>query len=154
MKSIFKRILICVSLAGALSVVSCSEKDATEPLPEYLQVTAHNISGNWMLQEWKSNPLVDGTQMYIKFIRDEKEFEMWHTTDSFSDIPHYVKGEFNLTTDEDYGAVINGKYNNDEGLWGHRYSVKELTATQMLWVALDDPEFTQLFVRVDAIPFE
>lgn len=141
-------------MAGALSAVSCSEKDATEPLPQYLEVNAHNISGNWMLQEWNSKPLADGTQMYIRFIRDDKAFEMWDTMDSPSDIPHYSTGEFNITTDVEYGSVLNGKYDYDQGLWKHLYSVQELTSTQMLWVALDDPEFTQLFVRVDAIPFE
>lgn len=149
-----KGIMICCLLAGALSVVSCTKKDAVEPAPVYLDVNAHNISGNWKLQEWNSVPLQEGTEMYIKFIRDDKEFEMWQTMDSFSDIPHYVTGEFNITTDVEYGAVINGKYHYDEGLWQHRYSVKDLTADQMLWIAVDNPEFTQLFVRVDEIPFK
>lgn len=155
MNSIFKRILICVLGFGTIaSVVSCNEKDATEPAPVYLEVNAHNISGSWMLKEWNSAPLQEGTQMYVKFIRDDKEFQMWQTMDSFTDIPHYVTGEFNITTDLDHGAVINGKYHYDEGLWQHRYSVKDLTSDQMLWVAVDDPQFTQLFVRVDEIPFE
>lgn len=154
MKSIIKRILICGLFAGALSIVSCTEKDAAEPQPVYLDVNAHNISGYWKLEEWNSAPLQEGTEMYIKFIRDDEEFEMWQTMDSFSDIPHHVTGEFNITTDVEYGAVINGKYHYDEGLWQHRYSVKDLTSDQMLWVAVDDPEFTQLFVRVDGIPYE
>lgn len=154
MNSIFKRILMCVFIASAISAVSCSKKDLAEPAPVYLDVNAHNISGNWKLQEWNSSALKEGTQMYITFHRDEEAYEMWQTMDSFSDIPHYVTGEFNITVDVENGAVINGKYDNDEGLWQHRYSVKDLTADQMLWIAVDNPEFTQLFVRVDEIPFK
>lgn len=154
MNSFFKRILVCVSLLGAVSVVSCSDKDETQPMPVYLEVNAHNISGNWMLDQWNSAPLQDGTEMYIRFIRDDKEFQMWQTVDSFSDIPHYVTGEFNITTDMENGAVINGKYHYDEGLWQHSYYIKDLTEDQMLWVAVDDPQFTQLFVRVETVPYE
>lgn len=154
MTNFFKIILVCVSLAGAISVVSCSDKDATQPMPEYLEVNAHNISGNWKLEQWNSAPFQDGTGLYINFIRDDREFHMWQTMDSFSDIPHYVTGEFNITTDPALGAIINGKYHNDEGLWQHRYIIKDLTADQMLWVAVDNPEFTQLFVRVETIPYE
>ena len=58
------------------------------------------------------------------------------------------------TTDPMNGAVINGKYDNDEGLWQHSYMVKDLTATEMTWIAVDDPNFIQHFVRVESIPYD
>lgn len=154
MNNIFNRIMMCLCLVGALMTISCTDnKDESQPMPEYLDVNANNISGSWQLKLWNGNELEEGTEMYIHFVRNDQTYQMWQTMDSFNDIPHYVTGEFNIVTDEENGAVINGKYDNDEGLWQHRYSVKDLTADQMLWVAVDDSQFTQLFVRVDEIPY-
>lgn len=153
MNTIIKRFLICFILPAALILNSCDES-ASEPVIEYLEVNANNISGNWKLQDWNGSSLAEGTQMYIRFVRNDQTYCMWQTMDSFNDIPHIVTGEFNITTDVEFGAIINGRYDNDEGLWQHRYSITDLTATQMTWTAVDDPQFVQIFVRVDEIPFE
>lgn len=152
MNTIIKRILLCILFPVALMAVSCTEK----PLEtiEYLDVNSNTISGNWQLDSWNGSALAEGTKMYIKFVRNDQTYQMWQTMDSFSDIPHYVTGEFNITTDPMNGAVINGKYDNDEGLWQHSYMVKDLTATEMTWIAVDSPDFVQHFVRVETIPYE
>ena len=152
MNAIVRRILLFILFPALLMAVSCTEK----PLEviEYLEVNSNTISGNWQLDSWKGSALAEGTEMYIKFVRNDQTYRMWQTMDSFSGIPHYVTGEFNITMDVISGAVISGKYDNDEGLWQHSYMVKDLTATEMTWVAVDDPDFVQHFIRVESIPYE
>ena len=48
---------------------------------------------------------------------------------------------------------MRGTYDYGEGLWSHKYLVKELTETSMKWIAVDDPAFIQKFVRT-SIPSE
>ena len=67
-------------------------------------------------------------------------------------MPHVVTGNFNIETDVEKGAIIRGIYDYDEGYWSHEYEVNELTEDTMTWVATDDPNFVQKFVRVEAIP--
>lgn len=153
MNSIIKRVLICVCLAGAFAAVSC-ERVEDNPKPVYLEVNANNISGCWQLVQWNGDVLAAGTEMYIEFIRNDRTFRMWQTMDSFQDIPHLVTGQFNIMTDVEYGAVINGKYDNDEGAWQYQYSVQNLTEDDMQWVAVGDPSFVQYFRRVEKIPYE
>ena len=56
--------------------------------------------------------------------------------------------------DVELGAVIRGNYDHDSGDWAHRYVVKSLTASTMVWVAKDDESFVQVFGRIDEIPVE
>ena len=50
------------------------------------------------------------------------------------------------------GAIIRGMYDYDSGDWAHRYIVKSLTASEMIWVAKDDENYVQKFERVESIP--
>ena len=45
-------------------------------------------------------------------------------------------------------------YDYDSGDWAHRYIVKSLTATRMVWVAKDDQTYIQEFERIESIPVE
>lgn len=152
MNNIIKRVLICAAFAVAL--VSCVSKEDAEPQPVYLEVNANNISGNWQLVEWNGGALNEVTYMYVKFIRNDKTFKMWANMDSFTDVPHYSTGEFSIDTDEEFGAVITGKYDYQAGFWSHDYIVNDLTEESMIWVARDDQNFVQKFVRVESIPYE
>lgn len=126
---------------------SCSNDK--EPAEEFLDVTAHNISGDWQLVQWSNNTLADGTYVYINFTRRNQRFTIYQNEDSF--LPRKIEGDYNITTDEELGAIIRGKYDFN-GDWSHRYIVKDLTAKSMIWIAVDDPDNVQLFERCDSIP--
>lgn len=150
--NIIKRILIIAVSVAAL--VACSNREGTEPVPEYLDVNANNISGNWKLETLNGASLAGNTFMYVQFVRNDKTFSMWYNMDSFTDVPHHSTGEFNITEDIEHGDLIQGKYDYDGGMWAHIYIVKDLTADQMTWVALDNPDYIQTFVRVDEIEYD
>lgn len=152
MNKIFKKIFICIAMSSALIATSC-EKEPAQVI-EYLDVNAHNISGNWKLDKWNDAPLAEGTEMYIKFNRNDQTYEMWQNMDSFADIPHYVTGEFNIVSDPETGSLLYGKYDYDQGGWQYTYIVKELTDNSMMWVAKEDPTFIQHFIRVAEIPYD
>lgn len=148
-----RKISILASLIASLIIAGCTKQEV--PVVEYLDVTANNISGNWKLAKWGNSELTDGTYMYVKFTRNGKTFDMWQNMDSFSNIPHYSFGNFNILIDEERGAYIIGEYlPQDTGFWKHNYLVKDLTKDTMTWVAMDDENFVQHFVRVDSIPYE
>lgn len=140
---------IAVILLSAFAFCSCVEKE--EPIV-YLDVNAHNISGSWQLQEWNGTVLDESTYMYVNFVRNDRTYTIYQNLDSFKDVPHVVTGSFFIETDVELGAVIRGSYDYDSGDWAHRYIVKNLTATEMTWVAKDDETYVQKFVRVDTIP--
>lgn len=146
----FKLSLLLVAAAMTIAV-SC-EKQELPSQPVYLEVNANNISGQWELSEWNGAPLAEGTYVYLDIVRNDKKYTMYQNLDSFADVPHIVSGTFNLDTDPVIGTVIRGNYDHDAGDWAHRYIIRQLTASSMVWVAKDDPEFVQLFVRVDSIP--
>ena len=79
---------------------------------------------------------------------------MYQNLDSFNDVPHVVTGSYYIDTDVELGAVIRGNYDHDSGDWAHRYIVRSLTASKMVWVAKDDATFVQEFERIDSIPVE
>lgn len=140
---------IAVILLSAFAFCSCVEKE--EPIV-YLDVNAHNISGSWQLQEWNGTVLDESTYMYVNFVRNDRTYTIYQNLDSFKDVPHVVTGSFFIETDVELGAIIRGNYDYDSGDWAHRYIVKNLTATEMTWVAKDDETYVQKFVRVDTIP--
>ena len=139
---------LAILLAAAL-LASCAEKE--EPIV-YLDVNAHNISGSWQLQEWNGTVLDESTYMYVNFVRNDKTYTIYQNLDSFKNVPHIVTGSFFIETDMELGAIIRGNYDYDSGDWAHRYIVKDLTATEMTWIAKDDETYVQKFVRVDSIP--
>lgn len=143
--------LIKTLLAICLSILltSCnktSSKDGIEPL---LEVNYNNISGNWSLEMLNGKTLLDGTFLKLKLERSEHTFELSTNLDSFQDVPHNMTGTYALSVSAQDGAVIEGKYDHDSGFWSHDYVIERLSASSMLWVALDDPDLTQLFKRTE-----
>ena len=132
--------------------MSC-EKEQHDIQPEPLEVNTNNISGKWELVEWNGAPMAEGTYVYMDIERG-KTYTMYQNLDSFSNIPHVITGSYNLATDPELGAIIRGSYDHDNGDWSHRYIIKDLYENEMLWVAKDDPSFTQKFRRVSTIPVE
>lgn len=136
----------------AVASMACNKIDDPQGNgPEPLEVNTNNISGKWELVEWNGAPMAEGTYVYMDIERG-KTYTMYQNLDSFTNIPHVITGSYNLATDPELGAVIRGSYDHDNGDWAHRYIIKDLYENEMLWVAKDDPSFTQKFRRVSTIP--
>lgn len=150
--NILKKTFFPLLAALALVSVSCEKNATPEPEEPQLEVNANNISGKWELVEWNDAELAEGTYVYIELVRNDRTYTMYQNLDSFSDVPHVVTGSYYIDTDVELGAVIRGNYDHDSGDWAHRYIVKSLTATTMIWVAKDNENFVQKFKRVDSIP--
>ena len=144
--------MVVALAAASLLAVSCTKNDQTEPQEPQLEVNPHSISGNWELVKWNESALAEGTYVYINFVRNDRTYTMYQNLDSFSNVPHVITGSYYIDTDVELGAVIRGNYDHDSGDWAHRYVVKSLTASGMVWVAKDDATFIQEFKRVDNIP--
>ena len=145
------KMLIAAAFA-VMSLISCTEKP--EVTVEYLDVNANNISGRWELVEWNGAPLTEGTYVYLDIVRNDRTYTMYQNLDSFTNVPHKVSGSYYIEYDPELGAILRGNYDHDSGDWAHRYIVKDLTATEMYWIAKDDRTFIQKYVRVDSIPVE
>ncbi|MBO5075753.1 MAG: lipocalin family protein [Bacteroidales bacterium] len=145
------KMLIAAAFA-VMSLISCTEKP--EVTVEYLDVNANNISGRWELVEWNGAPLTEGTYVYLDIVRNDRTYTMYQNLDSFTNVPHKVTGSYYIEYDPELGAILRGNYDHDSGDWAHRYIVKDLTATEMYWIAKDDRTFIQKYVRVDSIPVE
>ena len=141
---------IIMVLSAAVVLASCTEET---PVVEYLDVTPNNISGEWELVQWNGNSLEDGTYFYIEFIRKDRKYVIYQNFKSIGEFPQVLTGTFNIETDVELGAIIRGMYDFDGGYWAHDYEVNNLTSGQMEWVAVDDIEFTQKFVK-SKIPAE
>ena len=150
----FKKIMTAALAALSFLAVSCDRNDVSEPQEIYLDVNANNISGKWELVEWNGAALTSGTYVFLDIVRNDRSFKIYQNLDSFSNVPHVVSGLYNLETDPELGAIIRGTYDHDSGDWAHRYIIKDLTAVKMTWVAKDDPDYVQKYVRVESIPVE
>lgn len=138
----------------AVASMACNKIDDPQGNgPEPLEVNTNNISGKWELVEWNGAPMAEGTYVYMDIERG-KTYTMYQNLDSFTNIPHVITGSYNLATDPELGAIIRGSYDHDNGDWSHRYIIKDLYENEMLWVAKDDPAFTQKFARIASIPVE
>ena len=138
----------------AVASMACNKIDGPQDNgPEPLEVNTNNISGKWELVEWNGAPMAEGTYVYMDIERG-KTYTMYQNLDSFSNIPHVITGSYNLATDQEFGAIIRGSYDHDNGDWSHRYIIKDLYENEMLWVAKDNPAFTQKFARIASIPVE
>ena len=138
----------------AVASMACNKIDAPQDNgPEPLEVNTNNISGKWELVEWNGAPMAEGTYVYMDIERG-KTYTMYQNLDSFKNIPHVITGSYNLAADPELGAIIRGSYDHDNGDWSHRYIIKDLYENEMLWVAKDDPAFTQKFARIASIPVE
>ena len=104
--------------------------------------------------EWNGSALAEGTYVFIDIVRNDRTYTLYQNLDSFSDVPHVVSGSYYIETDPELGAIIRGVYDHDSGDWAHRYIIKDLTASEMTWVAKDDPDYIQKYVRVETIPVE
>ena len=145
------RIKILITAALTALMVSCTEKPVETV--EYLDVNANNISGKWELVEWNGASLTEGTYVYLNIVRNDRTYTMYQNLDSFNNVPHVVTGSYFIEYDPELGAILRGNYDHDSGDWAHRYIVKSLTASEMIWVAKDDESYVQKFARVDSIPF-
>ena len=141
--------LFCRLLFLPMLFIAFACSDDKEPAEPLLDVNANNIQGDWELVEWSGNTLAEGTYVYIEFTRRNQRFTIYQNEDSF--LPRMIEGDYNITIDEELGAVIRGKYDYN-GDWSHRYIVRDLTAKSMTWIAVDDPANIQLFQRIDSIP--
>ena len=144
--------MLIAAAFAVMSLISCTEKP--EVTVEYLDVNANNISGKWELVEWNGAPLAEGTYVYLDIVRNDRTYTMYQNLDSFTNVPHKVTGSYYIEYDPELGAILRGNYDHDSGDWAHRYIVKDLTATEMYWIAKDDRTFIQKYVRVDSIPVE
>ena len=138
----------------AVASMACNKiEDPQGNGSEPLEVNTNNISGKWELVEWNGAPMAEGTYVYMDIERG-KTYTMYQNLDSFSNIPHVITGSYNLATDPELGAIIRGSYDHDNGDWAHRYIIRDLYDNEMLWVAKDNPAFTQKFARIASIPVE
>ena len=138
----------------AVASIACNKIDDPQGNgPEPLEVNTNNISGKWELVEWNGAPMAEGTYVYMDIERG-KTYTMYQHLDSFNNIPHVITGSYNLAADPELGAIIRGSYDHDNGDWSHRYIIKDLYENEMLWVAKDNPAFTQKFARIASIPVE
>lgn len=152
MKRLMIHLLVSMSVIS-MAAISCIDKPDVE-VEEYLDVNANNISGKWELAEWNGSALTDGTYVFMEIVRNDRTFTLYQNLDSFNDVPHVVTGSYFIETDPELGAIIRGSYDHDSGDWAHRYIIRDLTRESMIWVAKDDPEFVQKYVRVESIPVE
>ena len=144
------RIKILITTALTALLVSCTEKPVETV--EYLDVNANNISGKWELVEWNGSSLTEGTYVYLNIVRNDRTYTMYQNLDSFTNVPHVVTGSYFIEYDPELGAILRGNYDHDSGDWAHRYIVKSLTASEMIWVAKDDQTYIQKFSKVESIP--
>ena len=142
--------IIIIAFFSIFASSACTEKP--EITVEYLDVNANNISGKWELVEWNGSALIEGTYVYLDIVRNDRTYTMYQNLDSFSNIPHVVTGSYYIETDPELGAILRGNYDHDSGDWNHRYIVKDLTSSEMTWIAKDDESFVQKFSRIDDIP--
>lgn len=145
--------ILALAFMAVASMACYKIDDPQDNGPEPLEVNTNNISGKWELVEWNGAPMAEGTYVYMDIERG-KTYTMYHNLDSFNNIPHVITGSYNLAVDPELGAIIRGSYDHDNGDWSHRYIIKDLYENEMLWVAKDDPAFTQKFRRVSTIPVE
>ena len=145
MKNI-KSILLAVL---CLTVLSCNKHKEEEA---YLEVNRNNISGCWSRSSWNGKELAEGSYFYIELLRNDGSYTIVESLDAFPEAPSRITGRYALADDEVLGTVISGLYDHDSGYWAHDYVISQLTATSMVWTAVDDPSFVQLFVRCDSLP--
>ena len=147
MKNILKSALLILVICG---LASCT---VTEPQTDgYLDVTANNLSGDWMLETWNNGlPAGEDVSVYIRFVRKGSRYEMYSNVGSMGFVRQ--TGPFVILEDEEWGYIIKGSYDNTlNEEWNHKCIVS-LTADRMVWTAYDDLTDVCVYVRHD-IPEE
>jgi hypothetical protein len=142
MKKIVKFAMVVV----ALMAVGCSKPDYSGTV--FLDVTPNNIKGVWRLESYDNGvKLAEGSYYYIVFDRAERTFVTYDNLGSME--VRKNSGRYDIVTDG--AAVIRGMYDFGRGDWEHSYYVRNLTADNMVWVATDDENISQVYVR-DVLP--
>lgn len=145
MKNILK-IALLVSIL--LPLASCEKQPGAGDCDcDYIEVTANNIAGDWMLESWEGGQMAEGVCVYLRFVRKDMRYQMYSNVGSM----YFVRrtGDFLISTDEILGSVLSGIYDYTLGEeWNHRYSVL-LTADTMVLTAVDDPEIVCTYVRTE-----
>ena len=150
MKKIIRTLsLIALSLSVFLAASSCT-KDKGPEQETFLEVNASNMAGSWKLFSINSEELMGGTYLHIDFVRNSRTYTLTTNLDSFGDGVHELTGGFSLYTDPASGTVIRGFYDHMDAAskdWNHRYVVSDLTEDSMVWTALEDASYVQVFHR-------
>ena len=141
-----------ILLLSLCALLSACNKPSTEEEP-YLEINRNNISGVWKLSQWNGNDLAEGSYFHINLVRNDGTFTILQNLDAFPESPREITGRYDLMQDDVLGTVISGLYDHDSGFWAHDYVISKLTASSMVWTAVDDPDFVQLFKRIDVSEF-
>ncbi|MBQ1253906.1 MAG: lipocalin family protein [Alistipes sp.] len=141
MKNLLKRAFLALMALAVLT--ACSDDDVyQEPT---LDVTPNNIAGTWCLQSWSGGEMMEGSYVYIDFVRADRTYTLYQNLDSQQ--LRTITGSYYIETDAEYGAVIRGNYDYGNGEWSHRYIVTDLTAERMVWTAKDNADDVSVYVR-------
>ena len=141
MKKIVKFAMTIVAMVVAFG---CSKPDNNGTI--FLDVTPNNINGVWRLESYDNGvKLAEGSYYYIVFDRAERTFVTYDNLNSME--AHKLSGRYDITTNG--AAVIRGMYDFGRGDWEHSYYVRNLTTDSMLWVATDDENIMQVYVRAE-----
>ncbi|MCQ2185963.1 MAG: hypothetical protein MJY92_04485 [Bacteroidales bacterium] len=138
--------LVLLLISAAFCCISC-KKAAVDPVEPQLDITFINTSGDWKLDKWKAETVPFELYIHLK----AKKFVMAHNVGSM--YMERTTGSYNLVTDN-YGTCIRGLYDFTNSFWSHTYKITSLTASRMEWVAMDDPDDIQVFVRVPEFPLD
>lgn len=140
-----------VFMLCSLVFVGC-ESNEEEYVEPQLEVTPNNIAGEWMLESWNNGlPVAEGCYLYMELVRKDRTFTIYENLDSFQTVRQ--TGRYVIEVDPELGAVIRGNYDFGGGDWNHHYIISSLTASRMIWVAVDDPQDVSVYVRTE-IPAE
>ena len=134
----------------SMMMVACGGDDDEIVIPP-LDVTPHNIAGQWCVESWNGSPLAEGSYVYIEFERADRTFTMYQNLDSAE--ARTLTGRYYIENAADAGAIIRGNYDHGVGEWSHRYYGRNLTADSMTWVAKDNADDVTVYVRCE-IPAE
>ena len=132
----------------SMAAVGCSEPDSYDD-PK-LDVTPHNISGEWKLVKFEGANPANGSYVYLDIKRQDRKFTEFQNVDNAYGTVR--TGVYYIYTDEVHGAVIRGEYDYGVGQWAHRYKVTLYSRT-MVWTALGDDSVVCVYERCE-IPEE
>ena len=133
-----------IAMLCAVVALACSEGGNIGE--EFLDVTPNNISGVWSMESYDNGqPLGEGTYYYIEFDRKDRTFVSYDNLGSMG--IHKRSGRYDIYVDGT--AIIRGMYDFGQGDWEHRFYVRDLTKERMVWVAVDDEDVVQVYVRAE-----
>ena len=145
MKRIVKFLMVVATMVAVGSCITPENNNTSE----YLDVTPNNIKGVWQMVSFDNGkPFAENSYYYIEFDRAERTFVTYENTGSMGLVSQ--TGHYYIVVDG--AAVIYGDYDNGllaPNYWNHRFYVRDLTATRMVWVAVDDEEIVQVYERAE-----